>query len=159
MRGPQLDNRPAGEQARLGCEVSGELAGGCCLFPGSSQGPVAGFPVTLAIMELCGTYEGTGSGRGGPAHVATWRRIDHCAAPSVSTAGLVTTSVARCPIGRSVELITIAGAGHQWPGSIPDPLAQRLLHVGPPSRALNATQVIWQFFAAHPKPAGSAGSN
>jgi len=48
-----------------------------------------------------------------------------------------------------VELITIAGAGHQWPGATPNPLAQRLLHTDPPSTALNATQVIWQFFAAH----------
>jgi polyhydroxybutyrate depolymerase len=53
--------------------------------------------------------------------------------------------------GRTVELITIAGAGHQWPGATPDPLAQRLLHADPPSTALNATQVIWQFFAAHPR--------
>jgi hypothetical protein len=28
-------------------------------------------------------------------------------------------------------------------------LAQLLLHTDPPSHALNATQVIWQFFAAH----------
>jgi polyhydroxybutyrate depolymerase len=42
----------------------------------------------------------------------------------------------------AVELITIAGAGHQWPGAVPDPLAQRLLGLDPPSTALNATQVI-----------------
>jgi len=35
---------------------------------------------------------------------------------------------------------------------VPDPLAQRLLHLDPPSTALNATQVIWRFFAAHPAP-------
>jgi polyhydroxybutyrate depolymerase len=129
-------------------------------------------PARLSVIHIHGTadpnilYHG---GRGdGIAHIdgpavpalnATWRRTDHCAAPSVSTAGVVTTSVAQCPGGRSVELITIAGAGHQWPGSIPDPLAQRLLHVSPPSRALNATQIIWQFFAAHPKPTGNADSN
>ena len=64
---------------------------------------------------------------------------------------MVTTSTAACPAGRTVELITIAGAGHQWPGAAPDLLAQRLLHTDPPSTALNATQVIWQFFAAHAK--------
>ena len=84
-----------------------------------------------------------------PAVNASWRRTDHCAAPAATTKGVVTTSVAQCPGGRSVELITIAGAGHQWPGAVPDPLAQRLLHTDPPSTALNATQVIWQFFAAH----------
>jgi len=65
---------------------------------------------------------------------------------------VVTTSTARCPAGRTVELITIAGAGHQWPGAVPDPLAQRLLHLDPPFTALNATQVIWRLFAAHPRP-------
>ena len=37
-------------------------------------------------------------------------------------------------------------------GAVPDPLAQRLLHLDPPSTALNATEVIWRFFAAHPRP-------
>ena len=84
-----------------------------------------------------------------PALNARWRGIDHCAAPVVKTAGVVTTSTATCPAGRTVELITIAGAGHQWPGATPNRLAQILLHTDPPSTALNATQVIWQFFAAH----------
>ena len=84
-----------------------------------------------------------------PAVNASWRQTDHCAAPAVTSAGTVTTSLAACPAGRAVELVTIAGAGHQWPGSVPDPLAQRLLGTDPPSTALDATQVIWAFFAAH----------
>jgi len=84
-----------------------------------------------------------------PAVNASWRQTDHCAAPAVTTAGTVTTSLATCPAGRAVELVTIAGAGHQWPGSVPDPLAERLLGTDPPSTALDATQVIWAFFAAH----------
>jgi polyhydroxybutyrate depolymerase len=84
-----------------------------------------------------------------PAVNASWRQTDHCTAPAVSTAGAVTTSIATCPAGRAVELITIAGAGHQWPGSVPNPVAQRLLDLDPPSTALDATQVIWTFFAAH----------
>ena len=75
---------------------------------------------------------------------ATWRRIDHCGAPAVSTAGPVTTSIAACPDGRTVELVTIAGAGHQWPGGVP-----RTNMGDRPSTALNATQVIWEFFAKH----------
>jgi polyhydroxybutyrate depolymerase len=73
---------------------------------------------------------------------AIWRRIDHCAAPVITTSGLVTTSIAACPSGRTVELITIADMGHQWPGAGPD-------HGSRPSTALNATQVIWEFFANH----------
>jgi polyhydroxybutyrate depolymerase len=119
-------------------------------------------PAPLSVIHIHGTadknipYQG-GEGDGVahidgpaiPALNATWRGIDHCAAPVITTAGVVTTSTATCPAGRTVELITIAGAGHQWPGAIPDRLAQILLHTDPPSTALNATQVIWQFFAAH----------
>jgi hypothetical protein len=39
-----------------------------------------------------------------------------------------------CPAGRTVELSTITGAGHQSPGAVPNRLAQLLLHTDPPSR-------------------------
>jgi polyhydroxybutyrate depolymerase len=82
-----------------------------------------------------------------PALLARWRGIDSCPAPAVSTAGKVTTSIAACPGGRKVELITIDGAGHQWPGAPgPGPAASQLLHLDPPSTALNATDTIWRFF-------------
>jgi len=82
---------------------------------------------------------------------ATWRAIDDCGLPVIDTAGEVSTSTATCPDRRTVELITIAGAGHQWPGATPNPVAQRLLGTDPPSTALDATQVIWDFFEAHVK--------
>jgi polyhydroxybutyrate depolymerase len=44
-----------------------------------------------------------------------------------------------------VELITIAGGRHQWPGG-----TTFLERTSQTSHALNATQTIWQFFAAHP---------
>jgi polyhydroxybutyrate depolymerase len=94
-----------------------------------------------------------------PTLISTWRGIDHCAQPSVSTAGPVTTSVANCPDGRSVELITIVGAGHQWPGQPgPNPAIARALQLDSPSTALDATQTIWRFFSAHPKPIGTRTS-
>jgi polyhydroxybutyrate depolymerase len=121
-------------------------------------------PHPLSVIHIHGTadqripYQG-GEGSG-VAHIdgpsvpslnARWRDTDHCSGPVVRTAGAVTTSTASCPAGRAVELITIAGAGHQWPGAASRPLLQRLLGTDPPSTALNATQVIWQFFAAHPR--------
>jgi len=121
-------------------------------------------PAPVSVIHIHGTadhnipYDG-GEGDGiahidgpaVPALNAAWRRIDHCSPPAIGTADVVTTSVAHCPDGRAVELITIAGAGHQWPGATPSVLAQKLLHTDPPSTALDATQVIWQFFAAHPR--------
>jgi len=91
------------------------------------------------------------NGPSAPALNAHWRAVSHCQPPVATTKGIVTTSIAVCPAGRAVELITVAGAGHQWPGSVPNPVAQRLLQTDPPSTALNATQVIWRFFAAHPR--------
>jgi polyhydroxybutyrate depolymerase len=67
----------------------------------------------------------------------------------VTTTASVTTSVATCPAGRSVELITIAGAGHQWPGSPSRPAIEKLLGLDPPSAELDATDAIWRFFAGH----------
>ncbi|GAA4249990.1 extracellular catalytic domain type 1 short-chain-length polyhydroxyalkanoate depolymerase [Dactylosporangium darangshiense] len=83
--------------------------------------------------------------------VASWRAVDGCEEPSAVVAGVVTTSVARCPAGRAVELVTIDGAGHQWPGSASKPLVQKVLGTDEPSTALDATAVFWAFFAAHPR--------
>jgi len=120
-------------------------------------------PAKLSVIAIHGTadtripYNG-GTGQG-VAHIdgpsvpsvnAAWRRADGCGQPVVTTAGAVTTAAARCPGGRSVVLVTVAGAGHQWPGAVPNPVAQRLLGTDPPSTALDATAVIWRFFAAHP---------
>jgi polyhydroxybutyrate depolymerase len=86
-----------------------------------------------------------------PSLIDRWRKTDGCAAPKSTSSGSVTTSIATCPEGRAVELITIAGAGHQWPGSRPTPVAQRLLGLDAPSAALRATPTIWTFFSEHPR--------
>ena len=86
-----------------------------------------------------------------PELIAQWRRTDHCPPPAETRTETVTTSVATCPDGRAVELISVADAGHQWPGARPAPLAERLLKLDPPSPALDATTVIWNFFSAHPQ--------
>ncbi|KPM54452.1 hypothetical protein ACG83_18465 [Frankia sp. R43] len=86
-----------------------------------------------------------------PEVAAAWRAIDDCPQLSVTVEGVLTTSAAACPDGRAVELVTIDGAGHQWPGSDAKPLTQ-LLGADEPSDALDATTRIWDFFAAHPAP-------
>ncbi len=48
--------------------------------------------------------------------------------------------------GSSVQLSVIRGGGHAWPGG------RRLFDfLDEPSQALSATEVIWDFFQAHPK--------
>jgi polyhydroxybutyrate depolymerase len=54
-----------------------------------------------------------------------------------------------CAAGASVDLYSIAGEGHEWPGSPPLPSAiTRVL--GPQSSAINANATMWSFFVAHP---------
>ncbi len=78
---------------------------------------------------------------------AMWRSVDACGTPASSTAGSVTTQIAGCADGRTVELISVDGAGHQWPGGEPSPLAEKLAGIPAPSTALDATDTIWQFFS------------
>ncbi|WP_030440043.1 extracellular catalytic domain type 1 short-chain-length polyhydroxyalkanoate depolymerase [Actinoplanes subtropicus] len=121
-------------------------------------------PHPVSVLHIHGTadtripYQG-GQGDGfakinGPAVpdlVARWRTVDGCKPPATTTSGPVTTSLANCPTGRSVELITITGAGHQWPGSADKPLLERVARIDTPSAALNATDAFWHFFASHPR--------
>ncbi|HEX3274198.1 MAG TPA: hypothetical protein VHR43_05025, partial [Gemmatimonadales bacterium] len=58
------------------------------------------------------------------------------------------TSFTGCPEGRDVELYTIEGGGHTWPGG--PPAGRR---VGRVSREVDATEVIWRFFARHARGA------
>jgi polyhydroxybutyrate depolymerase len=86
-----------------------------------------------------------------PDVIDMWRHVDGCPAPTSSTHGAVTTSTVDCPSGRAVELITITGAGHQWPGSDAG-VVQEVLGLDPPSTDIDATQTIVAFFAAHARP-------
>jgi polyhydroxybutyrate depolymerase len=79
-----------------------------------------------------------------------WAQLDGCspAASTTSAGAVTTTSWGGCRNGTAVQLITIAGGGHSWPGG------QRMSRaLDPPSDALDATSTIWDFFAAHPKQA------
>ena len=76
---------------------------------------------------------------------AFWLKADRCGAANVTTSAPLTTSIAACADKRSVELITIDGGKHQWPGG-----STFLEKRDPTSHELDATQTIWQFFAAHP---------
>lgn len=81
-----------------------------------------------------------------PDTIARWRELDACAATSETTAGAITRSVSACTAGTAVELDTIAGGGHSWPGG------QRMsVLLDPASPALDATRTLWRFFAAHPR--------
>jgi polyhydroxybutyrate depolymerase len=51
-----------------------------------------------------------------------------------------------CSSGREVRLLLLKDNGHAWPGGRPG-----TRRGDPPSTSVNATDVIWEFFKAHPK--------
>ena len=88
-----------------------------------------------------------------PSVIERWRAIDACPGPPVTaTAGPVTTVTSTpCAAGTEVVLVTVAGAGHQWPGSAPaSEAARRALDLDVPSTALDATSTLWDFFSRQP---------
>jgi len=89
-----------------------------------------------------------------PEAAALWASQDGCgSAPAVSHLGVGATATTydACGGGASVELVTVDGEGHEWPGGpvLPPRLTREL---GPQSDAVNADDLMWAFFAAHPLP-------
>jgi polyhydroxybutyrate depolymerase len=89
-----------------------------------------------------------------PQAAADWASQDGCDR-SGSTSQLdptvTLTQYRGCRDGAAVELYTISGEGHEWPGG--PPLPPRLTKLlGAQSTAINADATIWSFFAAHPLP-------
>jgi polyhydroxybutyrate depolymerase len=83
------------------------------------------------------------------ASLDAFRDASLCDAPMLTQNGPVVTSTAQCVKGRKVVLITVAGAGHQWPGSSREKGVVATLLLDPPSDALDATDAIWSFFARY----------
>jgi polyhydroxybutyrate depolymerase len=91
--------------------------------PGDGIGDVDGMPVADAV-EL-------------------WRVAAACDDAVVTQEPPVTTTTSDCADDRRVVLVTVADAGHQWPGSV-----AREGAMDQPSDALDATALIWDFFDA-----------
>jgi polyhydroxybutyrate depolymerase len=155
---------------RLACDLPGVLA---AIAPVAGAMPAAiavqcaqAVPVALAAFQ--GTedrlvpYSGgnvathRGEVMSARASVERWATLAGCTgAPTVTDEPDRVTDGTRvklsawsgCQNGRDVQLYTIEGGGHTWPGG---PGWAGLL--GRTTRDLDATTTIWSFFAAHPKP-------
>lgn len=76
-----------------------------------------------------------------------WAAANGCADdPAQQERGTVIVRQYRCPAGRAVEIHLLRDNGHAWPGG---QAGSRLGDT--PSAALNATEVIWDFFKARRK--------
>jgi polyhydroxybutyrate depolymerase len=99
-----------------------------------------------------------GRALGAEALSAWWAKHDGCsdrteAAPSPSR--VVARRYTGCPAGLEVENVEVVGEGHIWPGAKYTVPGLGLL-IGPETRALNAAEAIWDFFAKHSTSAPSA---
>jgi polyhydroxybutyrate depolymerase len=148
---------------RMACEATISIA---------AIGPVAGtlvapcpHPKPMSVLAIHGLADrnvpfagGNGSGevrdvQSVTASLRVWTAADRCEPPSETRAQPVTTRSWKCANGRTIRLITVDGAGHQWPGGEPpSAVAQGLaglfgFHLDPPSSALDATATLAAFFA------------
>ena len=83
--------------------------------------------------------------------VANWARRNRCGPNPVDSAvaaGITRREYTNCAENAAVVLYTIRGGGHQWPGGKPIP--EWL--VGPMTREIDATGLMWGFFREHRLP-------
>jgi polyhydroxybutyrate depolymerase len=144
---------------RLACELSDRIA--AIGVVGTGLGISACHPAKpVSIEHFHGSADELHPFRGGhgklgpdqqvsaPATIATWRRLDRC--PETVRIAFQRKSAtcqrwSPCAGGTVVELCTIEGMGHQWPGKTVRP---RLL-LGSGTDDIKATARIIAFFRAH----------
>lgn len=80
-----------------------------------------------------------------------WARAGACATePRREQRGALIHWQWDCPSGRAVELYQVEDNGHAWPGG-----ASGSRRGNTPSTSMDATEVIWAFFKAHAREAGT----
>ncbi len=139
---------------RLACELADRIA---------AIGPVAGPNATTScapsrpvpVMHFHGTgdrivpYDGFAGQLSVRATMEDWARRNGCSAGPTT---YFTNGDARCEewtgcqADATVRLCTIDGGGHQWPGGNSIPF------LGPNTNDISATEAMWEFFVAHPRP-------
>jgi polyhydroxybutyrate depolymerase len=80
---------------------------------------------------------------------ADWARSNHCrpnAIYTLFTAHVTRVEYTNCADDATVVLYAVKGGGHQWFGGKPIPT----WIVGPTTREIDATALMWAFFKAHP---------
>jgi polyhydroxybutyrate depolymerase len=109
-------------------------------------------PVAALMINGPGSGRGKKAWDGTPAKAALdqgafWAKANGCEAASTKKDSTTQTTYRYpCPAGRAVELIAVKDNGHAWPGG--EKGSQRGAE---PSKSLDATEVIWEFFKAHPR--------
>lgn len=149
---------------RVGLELGGKVAAiapvvGTVFGDERTEGPPVSALIINGMLDESVPYAGGPPGgrfssawggmdtRPAREQAALWARRDGCTSPSTSDrAGFIHVRYS-CRAGVGVEFYGVKDNGHAWPGG------ERGSRRGdPPSRSLDATRVIWEFFSRHPKP-------
>jgi len=76
-----------------------------------------------------------------------WARVNGCSnEPALAERAQVLQWTYPCPAGRAVELYQLKDNGHAWPAGRPGSRRG-----DKPSTAVDATELMWTFFKAHPR--------
>jgi polyhydroxybutyrate depolymerase len=86
-----------------------------------------------------------------PQAAEDWADQDRCSTTPTTTdgSGYTLTAYQGCADGATVELYSVGGEGHEWPGGPAMPKSLTSL-LGPQSNAVDADDLMWAFFSAHP---------
>ena len=140
---------------RLGCEMSTRIA---AIAPVAGVNAMATCNPTrpMSVFQFHGTldslvpYNGNSQGLPSVAQtVSDWAGRDGCSATprEISKKGEVTcVTYDGCKGGAEVNLCTVEGGGHTWPGGVPVP------SLGHTTTDIVATDAMWDFFVKHPLP-------
>ena len=127
---------------RLACEMSDTIA---AIAPVS--GLLADSPCQpqqpVSVIHVHGTADPLIDIAGAEQSIETWAQLDGCTGSAhVEKLGTVITHAVHdsCRAGTAIELYTISGGKHEWPSNKLLPTAEAW------------PTIIWEFFAAHPKP-------
>ena len=107
---------------------------GGAFFSGAPIGRVLGVPEAKPVDDAA----------------TAWAAFDGCGTPPAQA--FVADDVQRvvwpdCPPNGAVQLYRVVGGGHTWPGSTP----VRADRLGPTTSSIDATDLILDFFASHPR--------
>jgi len=137
-----------------GAEMASQVG---CLLPGdfAAIAPVAGVEYAgcsgdgMPVLAFHGTADENVPFDTAEPAMADWAEHNHCSGGPVTAAvseHVSTETYAGCDA--DVVLYVIDGGGHTWPGAEDDvPYGG----AGPTTHEIDASALIWAFFAAHPK--------
>jgi polyhydroxybutyrate depolymerase len=140
---------------RLACDLSDQFAAAGIVAGAIPAVDTCDPTRSLPLIAFHGTddpivpYEGTNQLAGAEAWVANWAERGGCdptPAESATEEDIVVWQYSGCDDDAEVILYTVEGGGHSWPGSSPLPA----FLVDSTTQSIDATELIWDFFAAHP---------